>query len=66
MSNAATIVINDYSSTKSCKKESDVKVKSIRLSHVQEVILVFVAVVVFLLLGTSSASGQYTAQVIPR
>lgn len=42
------------------------KVKSVRLSHTLGVILVFVAVIVFLLLSTSSASGQYTAQVIPK
>jgi len=43
-----------------------VKIKSVRLSRVLGVILVLVAVIVFLLLGTSSASGQWTAQVMPK
>lgn len=42
------------------------KVKSIRLSHVLGVILVLVAVLVFLLLGTSSAAGQPTVTVCPK
>lgn len=42
------------------------KVKSVRLSHLLGVILVFVAVIVFLLVSTSSAAGQYNAQVIPK
>jgi hypothetical protein len=42
------------------------KVKSIRVSHVLGVILVLVAVVVLLLLGTSIAAGQWTATVVPR
>ena len=42
------------------------KVKSVRLSRVLGVILVLVAVIVFLLLGTSSASGQYPMDVVPK
>ena len=42
------------------------KVKSIRLSYVLGVMLVLVAVIVFLLLGASSAAGQYQSQVIPK
>jgi len=43
-----------------------VKVKSIRLSHVLGVALVLAAVIVFLLLGTSSAAGQYPMDVVPK
>lgn len=42
------------------------KVRFVRRSHVLGVILVLVAIIVFLLLGTSSAVGQYTAPVVPR
>ena len=42
------------------------KVKSIRLSYVLGVMLVLVAVIVFLLLGASSAAGQSTVTVIPK
>lgn len=42
------------------------KVKSVRLSHLLGVILVFVAVIVFLLVSTSSAAGQPTVTVFPK
>jgi hypothetical protein len=42
------------------------RVKSVRLSHVLGVILVLVAIIVLLLLGTSSAAGQYQSTVIPK
>lgn len=42
------------------------KVKSVRLSHVLGVALVLAAVIVFLLLGTSSAAGQYPMDVVPK
>jgi len=42
------------------------KFRFVRLSHVMGAILVLVAVIVFLLLVTSSAAGQYPLDVLPR
>lgn len=42
------------------------RVRFVRRSHVLGVILVLVALIIFLLLGTSSAAGQYPVDVIPK